>query len=285
MKLSGSEHRMFRVFRNGACLTRFGFCSDNMGMNNEINENKNESAEVIFTGTISVKAVLEARAKDCRILFVNKDKRTRDIAYIISLAKRSQIPVELLSKTEMNLRFEKAGVVALEALPRSFESLSACRELSGMAVYLSGVEDPHNLGSCIRSLYAAGTRMVILPRRRWDFASSVLLRASAGAWEKMPVFMIENENELIEFRNRMQISMFCASRRDPLSLFEYEMPETCIGVIGGALRGISAALENACDARVCIPYGRDFRNALDTPSAAAVFAFAWLKEHPANIEK
>ncbi len=242
-----------------------------------------KSQQVIYTGAISCKAVLENRPDQADELFVNKEKRSKDITYIISLAKRNGIPVSLLSKQQMKEHFENSGGIALKACPKPIPALDMEKKAEGLVIYLSGVEDPHNLGSSIRSLYAAGCSMVIISRRDWSFANPVICRASAGAFEKMAVLSIGSEEELIEYKLRQNVPMFCASRKDPVSLFDYHFKADCIGVIGGALRGISGNLEDACDARICIPYGNDFRNALDTPSAAAVFAFSWLRDNPDRI--
>ncbi|WP_286356421.1 TrmH family RNA methyltransferase [Ileibacterium valens] len=243
-------------------------------------EDFSDSDIVIYTGGISCKAVLENRPQDCRILYVNQDKRSKDFAYIISLAKRNHVQVTLLGARVIQEQFPNCGGIALIALPRKLKKLNLQSKAHGLIIYLSGLEDPYNLGSSIRSLYAAGCSQVILNERDWSWSNPVILKASAGAWEKMNLSIIANEDELIEFKKLSQIPMFCASRKDPVSLFDYSFEPTVLGIIGGALRGISPKLENACDHRICIPYGNDFRNALDTPSAAAVFAFSWLRDNP-----
>jgi 23S rRNA (guanosine2251-2'-O)-methyltransferase len=49
--------------------------------------------------------------------------------------------------------------------------------------------------------------------------------------------------------------------------------------IGGALRGLNANITSYSRQNIMIEYGRDFRNALDTPAACAVFGFEILRQH------
>lgn len=238
---------------------------------------------VIYDGTISCKAVLENRPEDCRELIVSPNKKTRDIAYIISLAKRNEIPVSFQKKEAMKEKLGISAPVLLQAIPRKIPSLSQMNPSetgkNGLVAVLTGLEDPYNLGSSVRSLYAAGCSLLILYKRDWAFAAPVIVRSSAGAWEKIPVAMIEDDQELLDWKNANGLPLFAASRKEAVSLFEARLPENCILVIGGALRGVSTRLEEEAEQRIYIPYGRDFKNALDTPSAAAVMGFFWLEQN------
>lgn len=237
-----------------------------------------EEQSVLYCGTISSKSVLENRPADCEVLYVNPKKRSRDIAYIISLAKRNGVPVELKPGEAMQGMEKGNGGVILKAKAITIPDLKSIPVPEGQIYYLSGLEDPYNLGSVCRTLYAAGSAMLILPKRDWSASSSILVRASAGAFEKLPIAMVETEEELLAWKDANGLPLYCMDRRDAQSLFETEFDRNSLMVIGGAMRGISSRIASAADYRVYIPYGRDFKNALDTPSAAAVSAFFYLKQ-------
>ncbi len=65
-----------------------------------------------------------------------------------------------------------------------------------------------------------------------------------------------------------------------MASFSYEKTN-CIA-IGGALRGLSRTILEASDQNLYIEYGREFRNALDSASAVAVFAFDELSKEKKN---
>lgn len=237
----------------------------------------NTGMTIVFTGAISCKSVLENHHREARQLYVDQAKRSRDFAYIIAVARQKQVPVETLRRDTFRERFPNAGGIALEASSRHFPDLTQVEAFYGLIVYVSGIEDPYNLGSTVRSLYAAGASLLILPRRDWSSAEPVLQKASAGAWDKMTICMIDEDQQLKDWASRCHLPLVCAARDNAVSLFDFTYPQSCVLVIGGALRGISRTLLEGTR-HVYIPYGREFRNALDTPSAAAVMAFAWTRQ-------
>ena len=233
--------------------------------------------ENLFEGTISCKSILEENKRKAKILYVDEKKRTKDFSYIIHLAKSQKVPVISCKRQKLDeLSGSKShGGMLLLAQERTIPSLSSIGKIQGMTMYLDGLEDPYNLGSVCRTLYASGCNLLILPRRNWSRAEKVILKASAGAYEKMNIVMIEKEEELLQYLKKYHISLLCAYRNKAVSLKNYHFPKNCCIAIGGALRGLNAKIIHASDQNICIEYGREFRNALDTASAVAIFAFQY----------
>ena len=231
----------------------------------------------IFEGTISCKSIIEENKRTISILYVDEKKRTKDFSYIIRLAHKQNIPVIQCTRKKLDeiSQSTKHGGMLLETLDRTIPSLSMYDKVGGMICYLDGLEDPYNLGSVCRTLYAAGCNLLILPRRDWSQAETTILRASAGAYEKMDIAMIEEEEELIHYLHKHHISLICAHRKDAVSIKEYQVPKNCCIAIGGALLGLNSKITSHSHQNVFIEYGRDYRNALDTASAVAIFSFQY----------
>ena len=64
---------------------------------------------------------------------------------------------------------------------------------------LDGIEDPHNLGSIIRTAETAGVHGIIIPKRRAASVNATVNKTSAGAVEYMKVARVNNINETIRF--------------------------------------------------------------------------------------
>jgi 23S rRNA (guanosine2251-2'-O)-methyltransferase len=187
--------------------------------------------------------------------------------------------VEFHDANWLNEHAKDSGGVILFASAGSIPKLSSEIEISGMAVFLDGVEDPYNLGSAARSVYAAGADALLIRKRNWDFALPTILKASAGAFEKLAVYTVEDDESLVQFTQSQNLPLYAAWRGEQaISAFEAVWPKKCLIAIGGALRGLGAAVIENADTCVYIPYGRDFKNALDTPAAAAVLSFLWLQK-------
>ena len=232
----------------------------------------------IIEGNISCKAVLEERKRKCEILYVDKKKRTKDFAYIISLARRQDVEVQICTREEIDKiatgKTHGGMILKVQERPNSFLQ----DKIEGFLCYVNGVEDPYNLGSLVRSLYASGCNALILPYRDWSMSENIILRASAGAYERLPIYFIRSDDELVEYVRQYEIPLYCAYRNQAMAHYEINYPDTCCVAIGGALRGLSARIIQASNQNIVIEYGRDFKNALDTPSATAVIAFEIMRQ-------
>lgn len=232
---------------------------------------------ILFEGTISCKAILESKHRNCLCLYVDKKKRNKDFRYIIRLAKRRNCPVRYCFREELNdtCGHNKHGGMLLKAESKTFPAFT---NGSGFMAYIDGVEDPYNLGSICRTLYASGCRALILPKRDWSNAENTIMKASAGAFEKLTIMQIDSDETLISILSIHHIPLFCAYRNHAKSLYEMTFPDTFCLAIGGALRGLSADLIAASRQNIYIPYGSGFKNALDTASATAVMSFEILRQ-------
>ena len=232
----------------------------------------------IIEGSISCKAVLEEKKRKCDILFVDKKKRNRDFAYIISLAKKQNVEVQYCTRDQIEqiVQGKTHGGIALQAESLQIKYLN--EKINGFLCYINGIEDPYNLGSLIRSLYASGCSSLILPYRDWSTSENIILRASAGAYERLPIYFVRSDEELVMYLKDNQIPLYSAYRKDACAYYDITYPDDFCIAIGGALRGLSATIIKASLQNIVIEYGRDFRNALDTPSATAVLAFEVMQQ-------
>lgn len=232
---------------------------------------------MLFEGAISGKAILEAGRRPVETLYIDPAKRSRDFAYIIAIAKKQGVPVEFLSRPEMDALAGSAAHGGLLLKAGSRPRLKLDRLEPGFVCYIDGVEDPFNLGSIARTLYAAGCSQLILPERDWSAAEMRILKASAGAWERLPV-MYANEEEVVRACQEQNVPVIAADRKDAVALTHFSYPENFCLALGGALRGLGRKIREAAQERVYITYGREFRNALDTASSTAVFAFEYVRQ-------
>ncbi|MBM6808489.1 TrmH family RNA methyltransferase [Faecalicoccus pleomorphus] len=235
--------------------------------------------ELLFEGKISVKAILENQKRDIFQVIMEQGKRNKDFGYVYYLAKQRNIPVSYQTKEEIQTMASssthggllvKAGVQHHPGLPD--------HSLSGFLCHIDGIEDPYNLGSICRSLYAAGCNGLILMERDWSKVEPLILKASAGAFEHLSIYWIQKEEDLIYYLKQHAIPLVMAHRKDAISLYDYTFPENFCLALGGALRGISAQLAEHSTQNIFLEYGRDCRYALDTASTVSAFGFEIVRQ-------
>lgn len=120
-------------------------------------------------------------------------------------------------------------------------------------IILDGLEDPHNLGSIMRTVNATGAHGIIIPKRRSVGLTSTVAKTSAGAIEYVPVARVTNIADTIDelkAKNVWIVGTEADSREDYRSLDG----ETSIAlVIGSEGKGMSRLVRDKCDWTVSLP--------------------------------
>lgn len=120
-------------------------------------------------------------------------------------------------------------------------------------VLLDGIEDPHNLGSILRTADAAGVHGVIIPKRRAVGLTSVVAKTSAGAIEYVPVARVTNLNRIADELKERGVWLVGSDGRaeQEYSQVDYSMPVAI--VIGNEGQGMSHLMKKKCDFLVKLP--------------------------------
>ncbi|MBD1372386.1 23S rRNA (guanosine(2251)-2'-O)-methyltransferase RlmB [Hazenella sp. IB182357] len=211
-------------------------------------------------GKHAVQEALKSGREVEKIVFaegVNK----HSVQSIISDAKSKQIAFQWVPRTRLDQLSEQGnhqGVIAQVAayqyatLDDLFREAEQKKEMP-FFVILDGIEDPHNLGSILRTADAAGVHGVIIPKRRAVGLTSVVAKTSAGAIEHVPVVRVTNLNRTVETLKTKGIWVL-GTDGDAKASYEkpqYDMPIALI--IGNEGKGISQQLKKKCDFLVRIP--------------------------------
>ncbi len=140
---------------------------------------------------------------------------------------------------------------------------------------LDGVQDPHNLGACLRTADAAGVHAVIAPRDRTAPLSPAARRAAAGAAEWIPFFQVTNLARTLRLLQEAGLWVVGTAADAPRSLYETDLAAATTGlvlVLGGEERGLRRLTREHCDLLVRIPMAGRVA-ALNVSVAAGVCLF------------
>lgn len=230
---------------------------------------------MIIEGAISVKAAISSKKRNINEVYIDKNKKTKDFNYIRKLCRINNIKVNEINKEEFsnfNIGKTFGGIIA-DVDARISEELN-----EGDIFLVDGVEDPFNIGYILRSLYALGVNNVILPLRDYSFMEAQILKSSAGAYDYIHVNYSDDFVTLVKsLKNKYHV--YGLRRSDESKdIFEEQFKENALFLLGGEKRGLSADLENLCDDYLYIPYGNDYRNALNACSACAIVATLLFKQ-------
>lgn len=211
-------------------------------------------------GRNAVLELLESE-KDINKIYVQSGEKHGSIMKIIAKAKANGVVVQEVQKRkldEMSTSNNHQGVIAIVPPFQYVEVDDILDEAKKRGeepfiIILDGIEDPHNLGSIIRTAETAGVHGVIIPKRRAASVNATVSKTSAGAVEYMKIARVNNINETIKELKDKGI-WICGTDMDAKTLHyeqDYKMPIAI--VIGNEGKGMPRLTKENCDFLVKIP--------------------------------
>ena len=167
-------------------------------------ENIKEDTDIIV-GRNSVLELLES-GKDINKIFITKGERHGSINKIIAKAKEKKVIIVEKDKRQMQEIAQTSNYQGVIAIVPPFEYcevediLQVAKEKNEepFIILLDSIEDPHNLGSIIRTAETAGVHGVIIPKRRAAQVNSTVNKASSGAVEHIKIARVTNLTDTME---------------------------------------------------------------------------------------
>ena len=207
-------------------------------------------------------AVVEALQIPDRVnrVFIQEGTSGRDAAKVIELAREKGIQVQTVPKTKIEDLVGNAvhqGLVASIAAYEyaDLEDVFKKAEEKGedpFIVILDGVEDPHNLGSILRTADATGVHGIIIPKRRSASLTATVAKASTGAIEHVPVVRVTNLTQTIEQLKARGVWVF-GTDMNGTDYRKWNTKGPLAIVMGNEGKGVSRIVKESVDEMVTIP--------------------------------
>ncbi|WP_273713537.1 23S rRNA (guanosine(2251)-2'-O)-methyltransferase RlmB [Leuconostoc mesenteroides] len=179
---------------------------------------------------------------------------------ITQLAKKKKLVIQQAPKSKLdeltdggNHQGVVLSVAAFEYA--SIDDLFEQADKKGEApffVILDGIEDPHNLGSILRTADAAGVHGIIIPKRRAVQLTATVAKTSTGAIEHVPVARVTNLVNIVEELKKRNVWVFGTDMAGD-DYRRWDANGAVALIIGNEGRGISPLLKKKVDGMVTIP--------------------------------
>lgn len=234
---------------------------------------------IILEGYISIKEALMDNSRDITLIMMDKANRTKKTSFIKRLANDSSIKIDFVTRIKIdNLASGNThgGIIAI-ASEKKFVDLSyIVNNYDKQIYYLTGIEDPYNLGYSLRTLFSSGIINVVIDSRNFSKFSSIVSKTSAGCFEKMNIALCDDYSFFIKSMKDANINIVCAMKsNDAVSLKDYDFNNNKqVIIIGGEKRGINKTIIEAADKAIFIEYGNiNFKYSLPTNIAVAIISY------------
>ena len=229
-----------------------------------------------------VQSVLEALKQGARVDAVYIARAAGgQTERIRAMAKQSGVKVVMLAKDELTKRTgsdRHQGVLALLDT-NEVDTVSVAEILSRAAssgrpplvLLLDGIQDPQNLGACLRTAHALGAHGLVIPKDRAAQVTDTVMRVSAGAALHVPIARVTNLKHALDAL--VEGGCFTAAAvmdGDPAP--SVRLDGAMALVIGGEAKGVRQTLASRCDIRVRIPMIAGF-DSLNASVAAGILLY------------
>ena len=219
-----------------------------------------ENYEDQIEGRNSVLELLKSN-KDINKLYIQKGEKHGSIIEIIAIAKQRKIVISEEEKSKLDKMSQTnnhQGIIAIVP-PFNYCDVDDILEYAKQKnekpfiIILDGIEDPHNLGSIIRTAECSGVHGIIIPKRRSASVNSTVNKTSAGAVQYMKVARVNNLNDTIKYLKEHDVWIY-GTYMEAESYYNEEKYNTGVAiVIGSEGFGMSRLVKENCDFLIKIP--------------------------------
>lgn len=250
-------------------------------------------ATLYIGGYHAVTAALEeGRVRPLEVLLAEhrQDERSRRVA---ELARAAGVPLRLRPRSELDLlapELRHQGVLAAVPARAHLEQFSGedALELPAtperLVLVLDGVQDPHNLGACLRTAEAAGVTAVVVPRDRAVGLTPVARKAAAGAAERVPLVTVTNLSRTLGQLRERGYWITGLAGEATVSLYEADLTGPRVLVLGAEGEGLRRLTREHCHELVRIPMAGKAES-LNVSVAAAVCLYEAVRQRAVGAGK
>ena len=253
---------------------------DRKEKNNTSNESMRE--DLIIGRNAVIEALKSDRTIEC--VYVSKGDLEGSIKVALGLAKDRGVVIKEADRRKLDTmcdRLNHQGIVA-RVTPFKYCEVNDIledakrKEQQPFIVILDEIEDPHNLGSIIRTAELCGVHGIIIPKRRNVGVTSTVYKCSAGAIEHMKIAKVTNINTTIDMLKEQGIWIYGADIDGKDYSYNTDFSGPCALIIGSEGKGISNLTLKKCDLLVKIPMIGKI-NSLNASGAGGIMMYEVLK--------
>jgi len=243
-------------------------------------------------GIHSVRVLLLRHPQRVRRVMVAGGREAGRLAEVRALAQRAGVQLSTVEEAQLDklAAGERHQGVVAELLPRAGDpetQLEEALEAAGDApllLVLDGVQDPHNLGACLRSADAAGVAAVLVPRDRAAGLTPVVRKVAAGAAETVPLVAVVNLARTLRELKERGVWLVGTDDSAEKTLYDAELTGSVALVMGSEGEGMRRLTRECCDQLVSIPMAGAVES-LNVSVAAGVVLFEAVRQRSAGSAK
>ncbi|PIE45492.1 MAG: 23S rRNA (guanosine(2251)-2'-O)-methyltransferase RlmB [Gammaproteobacteria bacterium] len=242
---------------------------------------KESTQSRLISGINSVDSAIRKGTAITR-LYIDSKKNSQRLERLIEAAKKKSIRINRIDKLKLDLMVvgsKHQGVVAELSLSESHQANldDILMRDKPLILILDGIQDPHNLGACLRSAAAAKVDAVILPKNRSAAVNATVSKVASGGAEMLAIFTVTNLSRMLEKIKQSGLWTIALTGYTDDSLYDTDLSQGIAIIMGNEEKGVSQNVLQHADFKTKIPMPGDLES-LNVSVATGVVLFETLRQ-------
>ncbi|AFA41419.1 23S rRNA (Gm2251)-methyltransferase [Wigglesworthia glossinidia endosymbiont of Glossina morsitans morsitans (Yale colony)] len=216
-------------------------------------------SEIVY-GIHVIEELLDNHPNKIICIFFSHTRQDLKFKKLISQAKKNNIAIKFVLKKWLTKTVKHNKHQGLIAYIKSSQVLKEKnlleilkKEKSYLFLIFDNINDPRNLGACIRSAYLAGISGVIIKKNRSVKINSTVKKTSSGSTDLIPIIQVTNLIYTIKLLKKYHVKVIGTSHVSANNLYLENLNQSIALVMGAENKGISNLVQKNCDQIIKIP--------------------------------
>lgn len=216
------------------------------------------------SGFHSVFTLLKVQPKSIKTLWLLNTRDDQRVQDVHTLAEQNRLKIVRASAQELDTLLGWEGIARHQGIVAEIieaklwdealllPMLTTC-SAPWLVLVLDGIQDPHNLGACLRSAEAMGVHAVVVPKDRAVGLTPVVRKVACGAAEMLPFFTVTNLVRTLKQLQEAGLWLVAVTAEATQTLDQVSLDGNLVLVMGGEHKGLRRLTQETCDWSGAIP--------------------------------
>jgi len=240
-------------------------------------------------GFHAVEAIISRKPEQIIEVVIDRSKSGQRTRTIVSLLEKQGVPFRFSNREEVDITSDgdnQQGVVAVlknenQLKGRKLESIVNDISPPGLILVLDHVQDPHNLGACLRTAECAGVDAVILPRDGASPVNATVRKVASGATENIEIVSVTNLAQTLKKLQQLEYWIVGTTDQGDMTVYDCDFTGNVVIVMGSEGSGLRRLTMENCDYLARIPMSGSV-SSLNISVATGVFLFEAARQRGIN---
>ena len=230
-------------------------------------------------GIHAVESVLRHQPDSVTELILYKDSSNKRLQNLLKLGRQQGVSISYAVTEQLDQlagQGNHQGVIArMRAVkPKSPDLRSLLSDLPEQAIILmlDHIQDPHNLGACLRTAECAGVNAVILPKDGACPVNQTVRKVASGAVDRLDILYVANLSNTIDVLKQQEFWIYGTTDQAQQSIYQCEFAPKSVIIMGSEGKGLRKLTQANCDLLLSIPMRGDV-SSLNVSVATGVVLF------------